>query len=244
MSDAVPAISVVGLSKSYGKSVALDNVSLVVASGACAGLVGANGAGKSTLMSCLGSQVLPGAGRIDVCGYRHNTSAGKRALGFVPEQPDLFRMLTVRDHMEFTARLYRLTDWQGRAQELLESFGLLAFEGSSGALLSQGTRRKTALAMTLLRGASVVLLDEPFNGLDPQAQQELREQIGGLRESGTTVVISSHRLQELEHLADTFLFLRDGSLTGAGTLPELQALTGQPTTASLEDLYFQLATGA
>lgn len=208
--------------------------------GEIVGLLGPNGAGKTTTMECLAGLRSPSAGEIWVGGHRAGTAGSRALTGFVPEDPRLFADLSVWEHCTFMARAHRLALWQADADELLTRFGLQEHRDKPARSLSQGMRRKTGLAMLALHHAQFLVLDEPFNGLDPESQHELHGLLDSFRTAGAGVLMSSHRLAEMQRVADRFLVLREGRLVGAGSLPELRAAAGVGSGGDLERVYFRL----
>lgn len=161
----------------------------------------------------------------------------------MPEQPDLYPGVSVWEHLVFIALLYRLSGWKGRAEELLERFELADRRDALAHELSQGMRRRLALVMSLLRGADVLLLDEPFNGLDPRSSAELRTLVGELAASGAGVLVATHILGDVVRLTDRAIVLEDGRVVAQGTLEELRQQAGMPRGADLESTYLALTDG-
>lgn len=228
------------LVKRYHEKVALDGVSLRAEAGQLLGLVGANGAGKTTLFQSVAALIKIDAGSITIDGAERGSIPARRALGYLPEEPVLWPDLTVAEHLQFIARAYSVSDWKAKSADLLERMHLTDSRDARGGGLSQGMRRKVALAMVLLHDSSVLLLDEPFNGLDPEAQHELRIIVRELRDQGTCIVLSSHRLAELEPLADSFVMLSQGKVVADGDLEVLRAAAGLNEQADLETVYLSL----
>lgn len=228
------------LVKRYDKKIALDGVCMRAWGGQLVGLVGANGAGKTTLFQCVSALVKIDDGEVLVGGAERGSIPARRALGYLPEEPVLWPDVTVAEHLQFIARAYSVEGWKAKADALLERLDLAEHRDARGGGLSQGMRRKVALAMVLLHDSSVLLLDEPFNGLDPEAQHELRSIVRELRDGGTCVVLSSHRLAELEALADCYVVLAKGKVIADGTLADLRRVTGAADEMDLETIYLSL----
>lgn len=236
------ALVVTDLVKRYDTKTALDHVSMSAEPGQIVGLVGANGAGKTTLFQCVSALIKVDGGQVEVAGAERGSIAARRALGYLPEEPVLWPDLTVAEHLQFIARAYDVPGWKDKADHLLERLRLTDARDAKGGGLSQGMRRKVALAMVLIHDCRVVLLDEPFNGLDPQAQHELRSVVRQLREQGVGIVLSSHRLAELEALADCFVVLAKGKVVADGRLADLRQVIGAADEADLETVYLNLTT--
>lgn len=237
----LPALCVSDLTVTYKKFVALDGVTFTARSGSLVGLVGANGAGKSTLFQAVSGLVGIAGGSVCAGDAERGSVQARQRIGFLPEEPVLWPHATVSEHLQFIARAFSVPDWRPKAEVLLERFALTESRDVYGGKLSQGMRRKVALAMVLLHDSTVVLLDEPFNGLDPQAQHELRGMVRDLRAAGTCIILSSHRLAELSTLADEYLVLAGGRVVGQGDLVALRAASGVPS-ADLESAYLALTS--
>jgi len=240
-----PALVVRGFSKRYDDTVAVEDLSFEVQPGEILGLVGPNGAGKtSTLRSIVG--VLPlQEGVIRVAGHdlREEEVAAKSCLAWVPDDPEPFDTLTVEEHLEFTAHLYRVKTWRPRAEELLERFELVEKRKALGGELSRGMRQKLAFCCAWLPDPKVVLMDEPLSGLDPRGIRSAKDAIGRIAESGAAVILSSHLLELIEELADRLLILDRGRRVFLGTLEEAgESLAARPG-SSLEEIFMAATEG-
>ncbi len=242
--DAAPTLIVEGLSKSYEGLRALDGLSFQVGPGEILGLVGPNGAGKTTtLRSIVG--VLPiQEGRVRICGHdvTREEEAAKRCLGWVPDDPEPFDTLTVWEHLEFTAALYSMKQWQPRAEELLARFELVEKRDAFGGELSRGMRQKLAFTCSWLPRPRIVLLDEPLSGLDPRGIRSAKQAIRELAGEGTAVILSSHLLELIEELASRLLILDRGRKVFDGTLEQALRDLAPVQGTSLEEI-FLAATG-
>jgi ABC-type multidrug transport system ATPase subunit len=226
------------LTKRYGKTVAVDRLSLTLDAGEVLGLLGPNGAGKTTTFLCLCGLLRPDGGAIFFNGERLGTERG-RTIALIPETPEVYPMLTVWEHLAFVARSTELAPgWEHRADELIEHFDLVEVRDALGQSLSKGMRQKTLIAATVLAEAPVLLFDEPMIGLDPKGQRELRDLIGRLRANGTAIVISTHLLESAEALCDRVIILKNGTAVASGAVAELrQRASGEST---LEDLFLEI----
>ncbi|HET6896270.1 MAG TPA: ABC transporter ATP-binding protein [Candidatus Baltobacteraceae bacterium] len=234
----MPVLHVEGLTKRFGKKLAVDGVSFDVSGGEIVGLLGPNGAGKSTTFLCAAGLLRPDAGSFTWDGVELGPSRG-RTIALIPETPDVYPMLTVWEHMVFVAKSCRLApEWEARALELLTGFGMLEHRDTLGASLSKGMRQKTLVAATVLAATPVILFDEPMIGLDPLGQRELRQIVRDLRGQGKAIVISTHMLEQAQTMCDRVVILKNGHTIASGTFEELQARTG--TTANAEDLFLEL----
>ena len=222
-----PALSLSGVVKRYGEITAVDGVDLEIPPGTCLGLLGPNGAGKSTTMRMLTGQSIADEGQIQVLGYQiPSESKHARALmGVVPQQDNLDVELTARQNLTVFARLYRVparerTEAVGRALKLAQ---LTERADARTEDLSGGMRRRLLIARGLVHRPRLVLLDEPTVGLDPQVRQELWALIDGLRAGGTTVLMSTHYIEEAERLADTVTIMSHGKVVAVGKPTDLVA---------------------
>ncbi|HEU4454944.1 MAG TPA: ABC transporter ATP-binding protein [Longimicrobium sp.] len=241
-----PALEVAGFSKGYGGGrLAVDALSFTVHGGEIAGLVGPNGAGKTTTFRAIAGIHPPGAGSIRVAGHDvvRDGSAAKRRLALVPDEPHLFNSLTVWEHLEFAARVYRVPEWRRAAETLLEELEMAERRDSLADELSRGMRQKVAVACALLHDPAVLLLDEPLTGLDPRGIRTLYDTLRRRAAAGAAVVLSSHLLGQIEGLCSTFLVLRQGRLLFSGTQEEMRAAYGVEGGGSLEELFFRLTEG-
>ncbi len=232
------------MTKRYGDEVAVDELSFDVRPGEILGLVGPNGAGKTTtLRSIVG--VLPlHEGQVLIDGHdleAHEVQA-KQALAWVPEDPQPFDTLTVEEHLEFTAKLFRREDWRGDAEALLTRFELLEKRAALGGELSRGMRQKLAFCCAWISKPKVVLMDEPLSGLDPRGIRSAKQAIRSIAADGAAVILSSHLLELIEALADRLLIIDRGKCVFLGTLAEARASLSPDSSSSLEEI-FMAATG-
>lgn len=231
-------LRVEGLTRRFGKTVAVDNLSFLASHGEILGLLGPNGAGKSTTFMCLAGLLRPDAGSIRYDGKTLGPQRG-RTISLIPETPEVYNMLTVWEHMVFVARSCNLASvWTSKAETLLDRFALQEKRNTLGQALSKGMRQKTLVAATILADAPVMLFDEPMIGLDPLGQRELRDILQKLRAQGTTVMISTHLLESAENLCDRVLILKDGRSVAEGTIAELRASGAGAT--KLEDVFLDI----
>ena len=224
------------VTKRYGKLIANDSVGLDVGPGELAVLLGPNGAGKSTIIKSI-CGLLRFQGVITIGGHENHTPDAKRLLGYVPEFPALYPMLTVAEHLEFIAKAYRLTGWEERAAALLQRFELDDKERKLGKELSKGMQQKVSVCCALLPEPRAVILDEPLVGLDPHGIRELKNVIAGLRESGCALLVSTHMIESMEENWDITYIMVKGRVERVLRRADMQA--GQ----SLEDVYFSITEG-
>jgi lipooligosaccharide transport system ATP-binding protein len=224
---AAAAIRLHGVVKRFGRLTAVDGLDLEVAEGTCVGLLGPNGAGKSTTMRLLTAQAIADEGEIEVLGYRlpGQSKQARAECGVVPQQDNLDVELTAREVLQVFARLYRVPAGERGAavDRALAMAHLTDRAGTRVDKLSGGMRRRLLIARGLVHRPRLVLLDEPTVGLDPQVRQELWSLIDGLRAGGTTVLMSTHYIEEAERLADTVAIMSRGRIIARGRPSELIA---------------------
>ena len=237
-----PMIETQGLSKRFGDKLAVDNLDLRVGEGEFFCYLGPNGAGKTTTIKMLTALVRPTTGRALVGGHdvQEEPIAAKRLLGYIPDTPFLYDKLSGREFMRFVAGLYRMdrTAFENRCQELLETFEVAHVADQLIESYSHGMRQKLSFASCFLHSPKVVIVDEPWVGLDPKnirsVKNYLREQTG----SGLTVLMSTHTLSIAEEVADRIGILHQGRLLSVGSVAEVKALATNP--GSLEDVFLEL----
>ncbi len=191
---------------------AIQELSLRIEEGRTIGLVGPNGAGKSTLISLIAGLIFPSRGSVLVGGYPARSLHARGSIGYMPESPVFLGLYTARQVLLYHGALSRLsrTDALRRASTLLERLGLAEAAQRRCYSFSLGMRQRLALGVALMGDPRILLLDEPGNGLDPVGIAELRELLCELSRSGKTMIISSHRLDELEKVTSDFVFLKQG----------------------------------
>lgn len=225
------------VTKRYGKVVANDDISFSVADGQIAVLLGPNGAGKSTVIKCI-TGLLRFDGSITVCGFPNKSLEAKRLLGYVPEMPAVYDLLTIAEHLEFIARAYSLSDWKERADSLLSRFELFDKKDKLGKELSKGMQQKLSICCALLPEPKVIVFDEPMVGLDPHAIKELKAVFSELKTAGASVLISTHMLDSVEDYWDVAHIMVNGRF--AATRKNEALSEGE---CSLEELFFSITEG-
>ena len=225
------------VTKRYGTTAANDDISFTVHDGEIAALLGPNGAGKSTIIKCIAG-LLRFQGQIEIGGHPNKSLEAKRLLGYVPEMPAVYDLLTVGEHLEFIARAYELTDWEQEAGALLERFELTDKKDKLGKELSKGMQQKVSICCALLHRPRVIIFDEPLVGLDPHAIKELKAVFRELREAGASVLISTHMLDSVEDYWDVAHIMVRGKF--AATKRNDPA---DEEERSLEELFFAITEG-
>jgi lipooligosaccharide transport system ATP-binding protein len=221
------AIRLRGVVKRYGQITAVAGLDLDVPEGTCVGLLGPNGAGKSTTMRLLTAQAIADEGELELLGFRlpEESKQARAQLGVTPQLDNLDVTLTVEQNLRVFAHLYRIARSERRAavERALEMANLGDRRDSRVDKLSGGMRRRLLIARALVHRPRLVLLDEPTVGLDPQVRQELWALIDALRAEGTTILMSTHYIEEAERLCDTVTIMSHGSAVAAGRPTELVA---------------------
>src|SRR3954467_13660558 len=221
------AIRLRGAVKRYGEITAVDGLDLDVPVGTCVGLLGPNGAGTSTTMRMLTAQAIADEGELEVLGYRlpQDSKQARAQCGVVPQLDNLDVSLTVEQNLLVFTHLYRIPrhERQAAIERSLELANLQDRRASRVDKLSGGMRRRLLIARALVHQPQLVLLDEPTVGLDPQVRQELWALIDLLRGEGTTILMSTHYIEEAERLADTVLIMSHGKAVAAGAPADLVA---------------------
>jgi lipooligosaccharide transport system ATP-binding protein len=214
------AIRLHGAVKRYGEITAVNGLDLEVPEGTCVGLLGPNGAGKSTTMRLLTAQAIADEGELEVLGFRlpEESKAARAQCGVVPQLDNLDVTLTVEQNLLVFAHLYRISraDRPAAIERALEMARLTDRRTTRVDKLSGGMRRRLLIARALVHEPRLILLDEPTVGLDPQVRQELWALIDALRSRGTTILMSTHYIEEAQRLADTVLIMSHGVAVAAG----------------------------
>lgn len=240
-------IDVIDYRKVYKSTEAVRGLSFRVQPGEILGLVGPNGAGKTTTMRAIAGIIPPTSGTLTVAGHDvvREPMAAKRALAYVPDDPKLFEILTVWEHMALTAKTYGVEDFAARAEALLKRFELAEKRNALVQDLSRGMRQKVAICQAYLYQPKAVLFDEPLTGLDPRAIRTFNESIREAASEGLAAVISSHLLTLVEGLCTHLLILRKGECLFHGPIAEVRgAFAGLRDDASLEDVFFHATEGS
>jgi len=234
------AVAVDGLSFRYGRLPVIDGLSLHIPPGVSFGLLGPNGSGKTTLIRLMVGLLRPALGTVRCLG-RPPTRAIARQIGYMPQLPALYSELTVEQNIDFFARIYGLRDGRRRAARVAEVVRLVDLwpkRREAVLRLSGGMKQRVSLGCAIVHNPPLIFLDEPTVGLDPELRASFWEYFRGLTRSGSTLIISSHTMDDAAH-CDRLVFLRLGKIIALGSPGELRAATGRPD-ASLEDafLYF------
>lgn len=232
------SVSVRGLRREFGSLTALDGVDLAVDGPEIVGVAGPNGSGKTTLIRCLLGLLRPSDGEVRVEGTRpvEFDAADRRRLGYMPQHEAVYRELTVRQNVEFFARLYGVEDREAAVDRALSFVALRDRADARIGKLSGGMVRRTSLACAVVHDPAVVVLDEPTVGLDPRLREEMWAWFRRQRDEGTLALVSTHYLGEAHH-CDRVLFLRSGEVLDFDTPEGFLEATGA---SDLEDAFLEL----
>jgi len=237
-------ISIENLTKHYGTLVALDNVSLKIASGEVFGLLGPNGAGKSTLLKTLVGILRPTTGtiRVGAIDIVADPEKAKRMIGYLPENPSLYTGLTTQEFLQFVGKIRGVADdlLEREISESLKSFGLEEKRNSLVGTLSKGMKQKVALIATSLHSPQVLVLDEPLTALDPKTRVSVKEWIGGQTSRGVTTILSTHDLDVAQTHAGRIAIIDHGKIVAVGDIESLRHLANTASDARLEDVFLRL----
>ena len=238
------SITIRHLIKKYGTKTAVDDISFDVEAGSVFALLGSNGAGKTTTVKCLCGLMEPDGGEI---GYLTETGIrtpkdSRELFGLSPQENAVGMHLTVEENLRLMGKIYGVPDIPERTEQVLAQFGLTEERHTRGKALSGGMGRRLSIAMALFSRPKVLFLDEPTLGLDVLARRELWKIVQSLR-GKTTVLLTTHYMEEAQALADRIAVMRRGKIAAIGTLEELREQSELGETASLEDIFVQIMEG-
>ena len=227
MTNEKPIIQAVGVSKSFGEKVALDNVSLSIPEGGIFGLLGPNGAGKTTLIRIINKILIPNSGQILFNG-RPITREDVASIGYMPEERGLYRKMKVGDQAVYLARLKGMSSAQARSElkNWFERFGLQDWWNKKVEELSKGMAQKLQFITTVVHKPSLMILDEPFSGFDPVNAEIVRQEILRLRDGGATIILSTHNMESVEELCDNIALINHSHLVVSAGVEELRRSYG------------------
>ena len=205
------ALQTEGLTKRYEDNVALAPIDLVVPAGQRVSMIGHNGSGKTTLQRMLAGMLEPSGGSATVAGHAVGSIDARAALSVLSDQPVFYDDLSVWQHLEYIARLHDTTDWEEHANWLLDSVGITDRADDLPATFSRGLKQKAAIAIAFVRPFDVMLIDEPFVGLDRAGRAALLDLLTWAHEDGAALVVATHELQSVAS-SERLLALRDGEI--------------------------------
>ena len=219
------ALQIDGLFKRFGEQQVLNGFSLQVARGDVVGLLGPNGCGKSTVLNIICQLLQADAGQVQLAGQPmvEQSSHSRTRIGYCPQQSALYPDLFPQENIQFFARLYGVPAAQrsARVAELMERFSLVPYAATRSGLLSGGWQQRLSLAVALVHRPELLVLDEPTVAVDVEARMDLWRLIEGLRDSGTTILLTSHHLAEAQRLCNRVALMRYGKVVAEGSVPEL-----------------------
>lgn len=233
------------VSKVYGPTVAVNNLSLAVPPGCIFAFLGMNGAGKTTTIKMMAGILAPTSGSIRLGGFdlRTQASEAKSIIGYVPDRPHLYPKLTGREFLYFVCDLYRVpvAEIEGRINRVLEEYALTPWQDSLIESYSHGMKQRIALCAAMVHEPQILIVDEPMVGLDPHGARDLKKALKRYAESGVTVFLSTHSLHVAEELADSLAIIHKGELLIRGSLEHIRDTTGS-TDDALEDIFLELTS--
>jgi ABC-2 type transport system ATP-binding protein len=236
-------IELKNLTKRYGNTLAVNNISLSVAKGEIFGFIGPNGAGKTTTIRMMGGVLAPTGGSIIIDGINmaDDPESVKRGIGFIPDRPFLYEKLTGMEFMRFSADLYSVDEriFLEKAQALLKRFAIFDWAHDLIESYSHGMKQRLIISAALLHDPRVIIVDEPMVGLDPAAIKLVKVMLRDLAENGTTIFMSTHTLVVAEDICDRIGIIHKGSLIASGTTGDLKRDAGVKE-ADLEEVFLIL----
>ncbi len=216
------AIELAGVSKMFGRQKAVDSIDLIVPEGSIYGFIGPNGSGKTTTLRMILRIFQPDEGTVEVLGKTFGKTADDR-LGYLPEERGLYKRMKVRDVLMYYARLKGFYDCKSEIAEWLELLGASDWINMKVDALSKGMAQKIQFISAVVAKPQLVILDEPFSGLDPVNLESLRDAVFSLRKRGTTIVFSTHDMDMAEKMCDTIFMIFNGKKVLDGTLESIQS---------------------
>jgi ABC-type multidrug transport system ATPase subunit len=209
------ALHVNNISKSYGTSPALDPITIEVSPGERIALIGHNGSGKTTMMRIAAGLLDASEGVVSIYGHASGSLPALASLSFIADQPTFYDDLTLWEHMEYVARLHGVEEWEQTAADLLGHLGLYDRADDMPNRFSRGLKQKSAIALGFIRPFDLLLVDEPFVGLDASGKEALLELLASASDNGSTVIVATHELSFV-HTVKRVIALRDGRLVYDG----------------------------
>jgi ABC-2 type transport system ATP-binding protein len=240
-------IELINLTKQYGSTLAVDDLSLQVPTGQIFGFLGPNGAGKTTTIRMMMGLLQPTSGRILLLGHdlERDGIAAKQLCGFVPDRPHIYEKLTGAEFLDFVAGLYHVPAAVAlpRRDELLQLFDLTDWSTELVESYSHGMKQRLVMAAALIHAPRLLILDEPMVGLDPRGARLLKRTLRNLARTGVTVFMSTHSLEVAEETCDRIGIINQAHLIAIGTMEELRRQAGSHSNAKLEAIFLKLTGG-
>jgi len=226
-----PAIAGVGVVKRFGRAIALRGVDFEAPGSHCLAVLGPNGAGKSTLLRLVAGLARPTSGSVRIDGKAPDEAGTRARIGYIGHATLIYPTLTARENLLFAGRVYGVEDTPGRADRLLEEEGLASVAHRPAGDFSRGMAQRLSIARSLMHDPSVVLLDEPFTGLDRRSAERLQQRIAALRDDGRTLLLVSHDVEQASAVADSAIVLVRGRVAlasiGAPDPLEVERITAE-----------------
>jgi ABC-2 type transport system ATP-binding protein len=238
-------IELIDLTKDYGTTIAVNNLSLKVKPGEIYGFIGPNGAGKTTTIRLMGGIIAPTSGHVIIDGFdiSKNPVEAKKIIGFVPDRPFLYEKLTGREFLKFSSDLYSVDTgiFAQKSESLLRQFALWDWADEIIEAYSHGMKQRLIIATALLHDPKILIIDEPMVGLDPSAVMMVKDILRQLAKNNVTIFISTHTLSIAEDMCHRIGVIHKGTLLAQGTLSQLNeaAKTGE---AKLEEVFLNLVS--
>ncbi|MDH5478120.1 MAG: ABC transporter ATP-binding protein [Nitrospinota bacterium] len=235
-------IKIENVTKVYGRTVAVDNLSLEVRAGEVFGLLGPNGAGKTTTMKMLAGLLIPTSGQMFVDGHdvQADPLGAKRVIGFVPDKPFIYEKLSGWEFLEFVREIFRVGDDPAvleRQAKLIRMFMLTSWLNELVESYSHGMRQKLIITSALIHNPKALIIDEPMVGLDAKGMRQVKELFRELADGGSTVLVSTHTMAIAQEVCDRIAILDKGKVVALGTMEELQANSDEE---DLESIFLKL----
>lgn len=236
-------IKLISLTKRFGQQLAVDDLNLVIEAGELFGFLGPNGAGKTTTIKMMAGVLKPTSGKVEIDGFdvQLQPERAKMKVGYVPDDPYLYDRLTAREYIEFVGGLYCLDKKtiSLRSAELFEVFEMDGWVDRKCEEYSHGMRQKVVFCAAFLHNPTVLVVDEPVVGLDPQSTKTVKDLLKRYAAKGATVFISTHVLSVAEELCDRIGIIKEGKLIGVGSIAQLKDRAAQRD-ANLESIFLEL----
>jgi len=203
-------LTITNLTKKYGKTIANNNLTLTIDSGKLTVLLGPNGAGKTTLIKAICGLHCPNSGKISVNGLDHEDVEARKLIAYAPEHPQLYDYLTLNEHLNFILKGYGKEVDLADYDQLIKDFQMDSLRKKLVKDFSNGQKQKASLLMALVLDTPILILDEPFNGLDPESVVVFKDLLSKLADEGKTILLSTHLLDVAQTIADCYKIIRNG----------------------------------
>lgn len=227
------------LSKRFGTTLAVDNLTLTLGKGEILGLLGPNGSGKTTTMKMIVGVISPDSGRIWAAGVDGGIISRKRIIGYVPESPPIYEYLTGLEYLDFIGSMYGIEPAarKARIEHFLDAFQLSDKKDEMISGYSQGMKQKIAIIAALVHKPKMLILDECLNGLDPRSARIVKDLLKDLAEDGVSILFSTHVLEIAESICDRIAIMDHGKVLAQGSMSQLRQMSGM---SNLEDVFLKL----